>query len=133
MKWRSTAFVLLFGALPAIAQSTPPDKNPPEMSDAKFDATRLRTGRFEYRIVRDGKQIATFTITVDKQSDGNFRFAARGLQSGVGIRCHFFFSADLGRAADRTTGEKGDLFDETHLQRRSRDRISWNNRRQRDE
>ncbi len=78
MKWRSTAFVLLFGALTAIAQSTPPDKNPPEMSDAKFDATRLRTGRFEYRIVRDGKQIATFTITVDKQSDGNFRFAAKG-------------------------------------------------------
>jgi hypothetical protein len=78
MKSRSRAFILLFGALTAIAQSTPPDKNPPEMSDAKFDATRLRTGRFEYRIVRDGKQIATFTITVDKQSDGNFRFAAKG-------------------------------------------------------
>ncbi len=78
MKWRSTAFVLLFGALTAIAQSTPLDKNPPETSDTKFDATRLRIGRFEYRIVRDGKQIATFTITVDKQSDGNFRFAAKG-------------------------------------------------------
>ena len=78
MKWQSTAFVLLIGAVTAIAQSTPAAKNPPELSDAKFDATRLRTGRFEYRIVRDGKQIATFTITVDKQSDGNFRFTAKG-------------------------------------------------------
>ena len=78
MKWQSTAFVLLTGAVTAIAQSTPADKNSPEISDAKFDATRLHTGRFEYRIVRDGKQIATFTITVDKQSDGNFRFAAKG-------------------------------------------------------
>jgi hypothetical protein len=78
MKWQSTAFVLLIGAVTAIAQSTPADKNPPEMSDAKFDATRLRTGRFEYRIVRDGKQLATFTITVDQQSDGNFRFTAKG-------------------------------------------------------
>jgi hypothetical protein len=78
MKWQSTAFGLLIGAVTAIAQSTPPDKNPPEMSDAKFDAARLHTGRFEYRIVRDGKQIATFTITVDKQSDGNFRLAAKG-------------------------------------------------------
>ena len=58
MKWQSTAFVLLIGAVTAIAQSTPAAKNPPELSDAKFDATRLRTGRFEYRIARDGKQIA---------------------------------------------------------------------------
>src|SRR4029453_6668791 len=78
MKWQSTAFVLLIGAVTAIAQGTPAAKNPPELSDAKFDATRLRTGRFEYRIVRDGKQIATFTITVDKQSDGTFRFTAKG-------------------------------------------------------
>jgi hypothetical protein len=78
MKWQSTAFVFLIGAVTAIAQSTPPDKNRPEMTDAKFDATRLHTGRFEYRIVRDGKQISTFTITVEKQSDGNFRFAAKG-------------------------------------------------------
>ena len=78
MKWQSTAFVLLIGAVTAIAQGTPPENKPPEMSDAKFDASRLRTGRFEYRIVRDGKQIATFTITVDKQSDGNFRFTAKG-------------------------------------------------------
>jgi hypothetical protein len=78
MKWQSTAFVLLIGAVTAIAQSTPAPKNPPELSDAKFDATRLRAGRFEYRIVRDGKQIATFTITVDKQSDGTFRFTAKG-------------------------------------------------------
>jgi hypothetical protein len=51
MKWQSTVFVLLIGAVTAIAQSTPLDKNPPKVSDAKFDAARLRTGRFDYRIM----------------------------------------------------------------------------------
>jgi hypothetical protein len=60
------------------AQTPSSDKSSPQLSDAKFDATRLRTGRFDYRIMQGGKQIATFTITVAKQSDGSFRFAAKG-------------------------------------------------------
>lgn len=60
------------------AQTSSPEKSSPQVSDAKFDTTRLRTGRFDYRIMQGGKQIAIFTITVQKQSDGNFRFAAKG-------------------------------------------------------
>jgi hypothetical protein len=131
MKWRSTAFVLLFGAVTAIGQSTPPDKNPPEMSDAKFDATRLRRGRFEYWIVRDGKQIATFTITVDKQSDGNFRFVAKGFnQEWESVATSSFqpisaalrierterketYSMSLAYGGDRVTGSTGTTADNT--------------------
>ena len=60
------------------AQTPSADKSPPRMSDAKFDTTRLRTGRFDYRIMQGGKQIATFTITISKQPDGSFRFVAKG-------------------------------------------------------
>ena len=56
-----------------LAQETPP------ISDAKFDAARLRTGRFDYQIMQNGKQLATFTITIDKKVGGNFRFTAKGL------------------------------------------------------
>jgi len=49
------------------------------MSGAKFDAARLRTGRFDYHIMQNGKQLAMFTITIAKQVDGNFRFTAKGL------------------------------------------------------
>ncbi len=49
------------------------------MSDAKFDAARLRTGRFDYHIMQNGKQLATFTITIAKKVDGDFRFTAKGL------------------------------------------------------
>jgi hypothetical protein len=65
--------------LTVAAQTPSSNKSSPQMSDAKFDATRLRTGRFDYRIMQGEKQIATFTIVIDKQSDGSFRFAAKGL------------------------------------------------------
>jgi hypothetical protein len=44
----------------------------PEQS---FDATRLRTGRFEYRVMKAGKEIAKFSVTVEKAAEGNFRFS----------------------------------------------------------
>jgi hypothetical protein len=44
----------------------------PEQS---FDATRLRTGRFEYRVMKAGKEIAKFSVTVEKATEGNFRFS----------------------------------------------------------
>jgi hypothetical protein len=131
MKWQSTAFVLLIGAVTAIAQSTPADKTPPETSDTKFNATRLHTGRFEYRIVRDGKQIATFTITVAKQSDGNFRFTAKGFdQEWESVATSSFqpistalrierpkrkeiYSMSLTYARDRVTGSAGTTADNT--------------------
>jgi hypothetical protein len=43
----------------------------PEQS---FDATRLRTGRFDYRMTKRGKEIAKFTLTVEKGTNGDFRF-----------------------------------------------------------
>ncbi len=39
-----------------------------------FDAKRLRTGRFDYRMMKAGKEVAKFTVTVEKAADGNFRF-----------------------------------------------------------
>ena len=39
-----------------------------------FDATRLRTGHFDYRMMKAGKEIAKFTVNVEKMADGNFRF-----------------------------------------------------------
>lgn len=43
-------------------------------SEHSFDATRLRTGRFDYRMVKAGTEIAKFILTVEKTADGNFRF-----------------------------------------------------------
>jgi hypothetical protein len=40
-----------------------------------FDATRLRAGRFEYRVMKEGKEIAKFSVTVEKAAEGNFRFS----------------------------------------------------------
>jgi len=40
-----------------------------------LNATRLRTGRFDYRMIKVGKEMAgMFTVTVEKAGDGNFRF-----------------------------------------------------------
>lgn len=39
-----------------------------------FDATRLRPGRFVYRNLRDGKEVARFVLTVQPLPDGNTRF-----------------------------------------------------------
>jgi hypothetical protein len=44
-----------------------------------FEATRLRTGRFEYRMVKASQEIAKFTVTVEKAADGNFRFTGEAL------------------------------------------------------
>jgi hypothetical protein len=44
-----------------------------------FEAKRLRTGRFEYRVMKAGKEMATFTITVEKAAHGNFRFAGEAV------------------------------------------------------
>ena len=44
-----------------------------------FEAIRLRTGRFEYRVMKAGKEIAKFTLTVEKAADGNFRFAGEAI------------------------------------------------------
>lgn len=43
-------------------------------TDSKFDAGRLRTGRFTYRNLRDGKEVSKFTLTIRKLADGTFRF-----------------------------------------------------------
>ena len=73
MKRTCTTLGLLIGATVAVTAQTSP-----QTPDAIFNATRLRLGRFEYRMMEGGKQIATFTITIEKQADGNFRFAAKG-------------------------------------------------------
>jgi hypothetical protein len=42
--------------------------------DSPFDARRLQTGHFAYRIMQDGKQIATFTLTITVRPDGTYVF-----------------------------------------------------------
>lgn len=39
-----------------------------------FDAARLRTGSFVYRILENGKEVAKITCTVRKRTDGNYDF-----------------------------------------------------------
>ena len=45
-----------------------------ENSSGSSDAGRLRAGRFEYRTLKAGSEIAKFTVTVEKLGNGNFRF-----------------------------------------------------------
>ena len=42
-----------------------------------FDTSRLQTGQFAYRIMQDGKQVATFTITIRREGD-RYRFVGEG-------------------------------------------------------
>jgi len=39
-----------------------------------FDAIRLRTGRFDYRVTKAGKEIAKFTVTVEKAAPSATKF-----------------------------------------------------------
>lgn len=48
-------------------------------TERPFDATRLRTGRFDYRVMKAGNEIAKFTVTVEKAADGNFRFTGEAV------------------------------------------------------
>ncbi len=75
----ATLTLLFCAAFTVAAQSTLQDADSPQVPDAKFDATRLRTGRFDYRIMQKGKQVAIFVITIDKQPGGHFRFEGKGL------------------------------------------------------
>jgi hypothetical protein len=43
-------------------------------SEHPFDAKRLRTGRFEYRMMKAGKETAKFTLTVQEGAGENYRF-----------------------------------------------------------
>jgi len=48
-------------------------------AEHQFEAIRLRTGRFEYRMMKAGKEIAKFTLTVEKAAGENFRFAGEAV------------------------------------------------------
>jgi len=48
-------------------------------AEHQFEAIRLRTGRFEYRMVKAGKEIAKFNLTVEKAAGENFRFAGEAV------------------------------------------------------
>jgi hypothetical protein len=78
------AFVLLFGAVTAIAQSTPPEKNPPAMSDVskvagevrKAEQIRVPAGTFEtfravYRIEKS-KGAETYEVLASKETPASW-------------------------------------------------------------
>src|SRR5215475_12364866 len=71
-----------------------------------FDATRLRTGHFDYRMTKAGKEIAKFTVNVEKMADGNFRFTgeATGFNQKWESIATPMFQTDLGDAANATQG-----------------------------
>lgn len=54
------------GSAPGRAEAT--------TSEAKIDAGRLKTGRFVYRILEDGEEVAGLTSTIEKRADGSYRF-----------------------------------------------------------
>ena len=58
---------LLLGALAA-------QEPEPEQAAPALDAARLRTGRFVYRILRGGEEVAKITCTVRRQPYGNVEF-----------------------------------------------------------
>jgi hypothetical protein len=44
-----------------------------------FNANRLKQGAFEYRMIKAGREIAKFTVTVAKLPNGNFRFTGEAM------------------------------------------------------
>ncbi|MEP6994303.1 MAG: hypothetical protein ABI968_07260 [Acidobacteriota bacterium] len=70
---RAAAFlaILAAGALSALARAPEPDADP---GGARFDAARLRTGSFVYRILERGQEVARITCTVRKRSDDSYEF-----------------------------------------------------------
>jgi hypothetical protein len=51
---------------PLAAQAKPPRSS--------LDVRRLETGRFEYRIMDHGKDVAKLVVTIEEQPSGNFHF-----------------------------------------------------------
>jgi hypothetical protein len=99
--------LLIGAAFNAVAQSTSRTKEPPQSPDARFDSARLRPGRFEYRIMQKGKQIATFAITIERLADGNLRFAAKGFnQQWESIATSSFLPISAALTIDRPEKKK---------------------------
>jgi hypothetical protein len=75
MKWLRPG-LLICAALPLLATAEAP-KGPPgddRPANARFDAACLRPGRFVYRLMQEGKEVAKFALTIRRQADGSFRF-----------------------------------------------------------
>jgi hypothetical protein len=74
VKMRTVHFFPVFLGLAAVAFAQEPSS--PVPTSPLFDATRLRTGEFHYRIVKEGKEISRALLTIEKQANTNFRFTA---------------------------------------------------------
>src|SRR5437870_12526505 len=48
-------------------------------AEHQFEAIRLRTGRFEYRMMKADKEIAKFNQTVEKAAGDTFRLAGEAV------------------------------------------------------
>jgi hypothetical protein len=73
----STSAVQFFSAFIGLTVGAFAQQEPSPASTAPlFDATRLRTGEFHYRIVKEGKEISPTLLTIEKQANTNFRFTA---------------------------------------------------------
>jgi Protein of unknown function (DUF3108) len=74
MRTRAAHFFFAFMgfAIAALGQEGPS----PMATAPLFDATRLRTGEFHYRVVKDGKEVSRSVLIIQKQTDANFRFTA---------------------------------------------------------
>jgi Protein of unknown function (DUF3108) len=100
----ATLLLLTSSGLTVGAQAPTPTAS----SESTRDATRLRTGRFEHRMIKNGKEIARFVITIQKQGDGNFRFTgeADGFnQRWLSTATRFFEPIDAQLRMNRTNGE----------------------------
>src|SRR5262249_40043940 len=74
-----------------------------------FDATRLRTGEFHYRVVKEGKEISPALLTIEKQANTNFRFTAKfdGFnQQWLSTATRAFAPVEAQLRMDRANGDK---------------------------
>ncbi|HKB91852.1 MAG TPA: hypothetical protein VKC60_15150 [Opitutaceae bacterium] len=76
--WLTLNF-LICAMAPLIAHEGPVKKRRPEISAShtapRFDANLLCLGRFVYRDMKQGKEVARFALTIRRMVDGSFRFA----------------------------------------------------------
>lgn len=73
-----------------------------------FDANRLKEGAFENRMMKAGREIAKFTVTVAKLPDGNFRFTGEATgfnQHWESIATQFFQPLSATLRMQRKDGE----------------------------
>lgn len=76
-------------------------------SDVAFDASRMRTGAFEYGIVVQGNSIGESTITVTEAGDDRYRVRQEVSAGGGGQTASYVVTRDLAPVSVTMSGQMG--------------------------